>query len=248
MYLRLHQLNEEKVSHVLLTIVKVTGSSPRNIASKMIVLKDSIIGSIGGGHLEYKAMKISREALLSKDSKCFLRDFTLGAKLGQCCGGKVEIMFEPFISSHSALIIFGAGHIGKELVFLMKDLQNKIYWVDSRENQFPQDSLSNVEMILSDGPETEIDNLPSDSKILILTHNHALDFEILKRCLRAKCSYIGLIGSNTKWKTFKSRLLNQGFNESDLKRVDCPAGYKCSDKRPKAVAISLASKLLMLED
>ncbi|MCO4783626.1 MAG: xanthine dehydrogenase accessory protein XdhC [Candidatus Cloacimonetes bacterium] len=245
MYLKLHQLAQNNESHVLVTIIRVNGSSPRNIASKMIVLRDSIIGSIGGGHLEFKAMELSRELIDTRNQACFTREFTLGAKLGQCCGGSVEIMFEPIIGSSSSLAVFGAGHIGKELVLLMKDLQNKIVWIDSREDQFFKENFSNVEKRLSDGAETEVDDLPARSKVIILTHDHGLDFEILKRCLKADLAYIGLIGSQTKWKTFTKRLLNQGFSQDQVDRVDCPAGIKFNDKRPKAVAIALAAKLLL---
>ncbi|MCJ8344430.1 xanthine dehydrogenase accessory protein XdhC [bacterium] len=247
MYLKLHQLVQSNISHVLVTIIKVSGSSPRNIASKMIVLKDSIMGSIGGGHLEYKVMELAKDLIQQRDSKCFSQEYSLGAKLGQCCGGSVEIMFEPSIDNSSSLIVFGAGHIGRELVLLMQDLQNKIFWLDNRENQFPTQEIANVEMILSDGPETEVSDLPIHSKVMILTHDHSLDFEILKNCLKSKFSYIGLIGSHTKWKTFSKKLLNQGFTQGDLDRVDCPAGIKFNDKRPKAVAIALASKLLLVE-
>lgn len=247
MYLKLHQLAQSNESHVLVTIIKVSGSSPRDIASKMIVLEDSIIGSIGGGHLEFKAMELSRELIFKRKSKCLTKEFSLGAKLGQCCGGVVEIMFEPVIGNTSCLAVFGAGHIGKELVLLMKDLQNKVFWIDSREEQFVKESYENIEIIMSDGPETEVDQLPRDTKVMILTHDHSLDFEILKRCLKSNLSYIGLIGSRTKWNTFEKRLLNQGFTQEQLDRVDCPAGVKFDDKRPKAVAIALAAKLLLQE-
>lgn len=244
MYLKLHELTQNNISHVLITIIKVSGSSPRNIASKMIVLEDSIIGSIGGGHLEYKAIELSRLIIRDRKLKCFSKEFSLGAKLGQCCGGIVEIMFEPTIGNTACLAVFGAGHIGKELIFLMKDLQKRVYWIDSRQEQFVQEQIPNVEVILSDGPETEVDYLPPGTLVMILTHDHALDFEILKRCLKVNLSYIGLIGSKTKWKTFEKRLLNQGFSQEQIDRVDCPAGIKFDDKRPKAVAIALAAKLL----
>lgn len=83
---------------VLVTIAAVKGSAPREAGAKMIVLRDTtsagVIGSIGGGHLEFKAIGIARQMLAARDD-AQLRVFPLGATLGQCCGGLVQLLFEP---------------------------------------------------------------------------------------------------------------------------------------------------------
>lgn len=79
---------------VLITIAATKGSAPRNPGTRMLVTRDRIIGTIGGGHLEFKAADIARRQLAGDDVEPLQR-FSLGAALGQCCGGAVELLFEP---------------------------------------------------------------------------------------------------------------------------------------------------------
>ncbi|MEJ2297474.1 MAG: xanthine dehydrogenase accessory protein XdhC [Woeseiaceae bacterium] len=78
---------------VLVTVAGIRGSAPREIGAKMIVSKSETFGTIGGGQLEYQATRIAA-GMLDAD-RPELRSFPLGPALGQCCGGVVEILFEP---------------------------------------------------------------------------------------------------------------------------------------------------------
>ena len=79
---------------VLVSIVAAKGSVPRPPGTRMIVTADAISGTIGGGHLEHKAIAIARD-LLDARGPLSLHRFPLGASLGQCCGGLVQLLFEP---------------------------------------------------------------------------------------------------------------------------------------------------------
>jgi len=78
---------------VLVTVAGIRGSAPREIGAKMIVTSTETIGTIGGGQLEYQSTRIAVEML--NDQGATLRSFPLGSSMGQCCGGVVEILFEP---------------------------------------------------------------------------------------------------------------------------------------------------------
>ena len=78
---------------VLLTVAGIRGSAPREIGAKMIVTATETIGTIGGGQLEYQSTRVAVEML--DDQQTTLRSFPLGSSMGQCCGGVVEILFEP---------------------------------------------------------------------------------------------------------------------------------------------------------
>ncbi len=79
---------------VLVTVAATKGSVPREPGARLIVTADHLIGTIGGGHLEFKATEIARR-LLGGDDVESLQRFPLGASLGQCCGGVAELLFEP---------------------------------------------------------------------------------------------------------------------------------------------------------
>ncbi len=78
---------------VLVTVAGIRGSAPREIGAKMIVTATETNGTIGGGQLEYQSTRIA--AGLLEDDRNSLRSFPLGSSMGQCCGGVVEILFEP---------------------------------------------------------------------------------------------------------------------------------------------------------
>ncbi|SUB16764.1 xanthine dehydrogenase accessory protein XdhC [Pantoea agglomerans] len=63
-------------------------------------------------------------------------DFSLGARLGQCCGGKTTLLFEPLLQAQPEIYLFGAGHVGQALVNLLSTLPCHINWIDSRPAQF----------------------------------------------------------------------------------------------------------------
>ncbi|MDF2642959.1 MAG: molybdenum cofactor sulfurylase, partial [Pseudomonas sp.] len=121
---------------VLVTIIEERGSTPRNAGSKMVVSAERIYDTIGGGHLEYKAMDIARQMLTDAQTDTRLERFTLGASLGQCCGGVNVLLFEPMGRPQAQIAVFGAGHVGRALVPLLAALPCRVRWIDSREDEF----------------------------------------------------------------------------------------------------------------
>jgi len=79
---------------VLITVAQAEGSTPRSAGTRMVVCENEIQGTIGGGHLEYRAIAMARELLLTGDG-AYLRWFALGPELGQCCGGSATLLFQP---------------------------------------------------------------------------------------------------------------------------------------------------------
>ena len=78
---------------VLVTVAIVEGSVPREPGAKMLVTADGFAGTIGGGHLEHRAIEIAR-AMLKEGGAPRLERFALGPSLGQCCGGIAHLAFE----------------------------------------------------------------------------------------------------------------------------------------------------------
>jgi len=79
---------------VLVSVAAAKGSVPRRPGTRMIVTADGIDGTIGGGHLEHKAIAIARDLLASRGPLALHR-IPLAASLGQCCGGLAHLLFEP---------------------------------------------------------------------------------------------------------------------------------------------------------
>jgi xanthine dehydrogenase accessory factor len=255
------QLNQLNQAYVLVTVLGVRGSAPRDSGTKMIVTEQQTYNTIGGGNLEFMVTERARLMLHQTISEQHLEHYPLGPKLGQCCGGSTTILFEFFASSRANVMLFGAGHVGTALSKIMLDLAVSLRWVDNRAEQFSQ-QLANtlggvrhegvrlegaqLEEIVSDDPEKEVANMPANSYFIIMTHDHELDFKLCVSILnRGDARFIGLIGSKTKWLRFSKRLADVGFSEDQIKQINCPIGLdSVAGKRPMEVAVSIAGQFI----
>ncbi|KIV67505.1 MULTISPECIES: xanthine dehydrogenase accessory protein XdhC [Pseudomonadaceae] len=242
----LAELQQRGEPSVLVTIIEERGSTPRNAGSKMVVTAERIYETIGGGHLEFKAMAIAREMLASGSRDTRLERFSLGASLGQCCGGATVLLFEPMDQPQAQIALFGAGHVGRALAPLLASLPCKVHWIDSRESEFPEQVPTGVEKVVNDEVVDEVDALPSGSYFIVMTHNHQLDLELTAAILkRNDFAYFGLIGSRTKRVKFEHRLRERGFASETVQRMRCPMGLaEVKGKLPVEIAISIAGEII----
>jgi len=310
---------------VLVTIASIRGSAPREVGAKMIVTAKESIGTIGGGQLEHQCTRIAVD-LLGGNETSLLRRFPLGAAMGQCCGGVVEVLFEALsaglpdwlrdlrtlhgqreyaaritkvagferaivtarrlyadetqpipeqipeqiadralellasgsggeriddwfidtiVGSNFNVAIFGAGHVGTAVVAALSQLDCNIRWIDSRRNIF-RSTPENVRAIESAEPVLEVAAMPAASCYLVMTHSHALDFDICDRILRRKdAGYCGLIGSRSKRRRFEKRYRQQGLSQDIIDTLTCPIGVAgISGKKPAEIAVAAAAEVL----
>lgn len=245
------QCQQDGAPYVIVTVISIAGSTPREAGSKMVVTDAQSIDTIGGGHLEFDAIKTAREMLSggsrSKESASTeIRSYPLSSMLGQCCGGAVKVLFEVCNRHAQHIAIFGAGHVAKALVPILAQLPLRISWIDSREDLFSHPLPANVKMVVEEAPETEVRGLEENTWLVILTHDHQLDYRITEQALKYPAlPFVGLIGSQTKAKRFITKLEHRGFNESDLARLATPIGdTSIPGKRPIEVAVSIASQII----
>ncbi len=311
---------------VLVTVAGIRGSAPREIGAKMVVTATETIGTIGGGQLEYQSTRVAVDMLDGAGTT--LRSFPLGSSMGQCCGGVVEILFEPvtdgipgwlrdlaalhgqrepaiiatrisqsnpakmivteqqifgtdaeradvdlvsrardilankpettrdvqefyepIVIADLNIAVFGAGHVGTAVVSALSDLDCNIRWIDSRSKMFRQ-VPANVRAIDASEPALEVAAMPVDSFYLVMTHSHALDFDICDRILRRRdARYCGLIGSLSKRRRFEKRYRQQGMAQSVIDQLVCPIGVDgISGKKPAEIAVSAAAEILRVRE
>lgn len=234
--------------HVLVTVASSRGSAPREAGAKMVVTQDRLYGSVGGGNLEHKACAMARRLLAEGVNEPTLEHFPLGPALGQCCGGHVALLLEPFRANHFHVVLFGAGHVGRAVVKALADLPCRVTWLDSRDGAFPKGLPNNVVAQISDGPAYDVGEAPGQSYFLIMTHSHAIDREVAEAVLRrGDFAYCGLIGSRSKRRQFEQRWRAKGLTEAQISRLTCPIGIDgISGKRPAEIAVAVAAQLLLL--
>ncbi|WP_416310962.1 xanthine dehydrogenase accessory protein XdhC [Pseudomonas sp. W03] len=240
------RLRDSAEPYVLVTVVGVQGSTPRESGSKMLVTAETTVDTIGGGHLEFAAIEHARKLLLAGRDAQALEHFPLGPRLGQCCGGRASLLFECFAARGPQVLLFGAGHVGRALAPLLAGLPLRLEWVDSRAAQFPQTVPEGVRMRLLDEPEDAVSEAPPGSYFLVMTHNHPLDYALAEAVLkRGDARFLGMIGSRTKAQRFQMRLEQRGYAPEVIAQLHCPIGLaEVPGKRPLEVAISIAAQVI----
>ncbi|NML43640.1 xanthine dehydrogenase accessory protein XdhC [Ramlibacter sp. G-1-2-2] len=249
---------------ILVSVDQAQGSVPREAGAWMLVFPHAVHGTIGGGHLEFDAIAEARRRLSGTGGEPVLPvlRYALGPSLGQCCGGVVHLRFDRLGSADAPaltqrlraelapLALFGGGHVGKALVNVLAPLPFAVTWIDSRDEIFPPDVPANVECEHSDPVQAAVASLVPHSRVLIMSFSHAEDLDIVAACLKrlreqGDLPYIGLIGSKTKWATFRHRLEERGFHRQELAQVTCPIGVPgVTGKQPEVIAVAVAAQLL----
>ena len=243
----IEQLRLQGVPFVVATVTQITGSTPRNTGAKLIVQwTGTFIGTIGGGHLEQLVLEDAKKSMEEGVSQVIR--YPLGAKTGQCCGGVIEILFEP-IHCGPRLYLFGAGHVAQAICKSLVDTPFTVHLIDERPEWTQAATVpSDVIQHLTDWEDFFDHALWNEKKtyVLIMTHRHDRDQEIVHAALKKPAKYIGLIGSHSKWERFKQRLQPRGITSDQLSRVKSPIGIAIGGKSPQEVAISVAAELIQL--
>ncbi len=280
---------------VRVCVVEANGSTPREAGAAMLISNNHTDGTIGGGALEFDAIALARSILAEKKTATWqrsIKDYALGPSLGQCCGGAVRLLFEPFDEAEInylqqneettslyvsrpletgepihftndetgknnwlveplrkksiPLYLYGAGHVGREIVRVFDGMNADIVWIDDDETRFPQSLPANVSRIISATPAGLVEYAPADAFHVVMTYSHPLDLEICHAVLKKNnFRYLGLIGSKTKRASFEKKMRKLGLSDAAFVRLICPIGIAgITSKEPSSIAISLAAQIL----
>jgi xanthine dehydrogenase accessory factor len=262
---------------VLVSVDSVQGSGPREKGAWMAVFPQTLVNTIGGGHLEFQAISEAR-ALMARpvsenaastathEDNALTTRYALGPALGQCCGGVVHLKFERIsaadapalkqrlLANGQPLALFGGGHVGRALVNVLSTLPYNVQWIDSRDEIFPAHLPPNVVCEHSDPVHAAVADLPSGASVLVMSFSHAEDLDVVAACLKRQrlhgdLKFVGLIGSKTKWATFQHRLEAKGFTAEELAFITCPIGVSgITGKEPEVIAVSVAAQLLQVRN
>jgi xanthine dehydrogenase accessory factor len=293
----------------LVEVAGTKGSTPREKGAFMLVSQTAILGTIGGGQLEYMAIDKARQMLFSPlegemaakrpegvlsggttrasstaattppggfaatlpsrgrgarievDEVCATLDVPLGPEIGQCCGGRVEVLIRLVDAALEAelirtaeveeadlphVYIFGGGHVGQALASTIALLPVHGVVIETRAEAL-EGMPETVETRLTAMPEAMVRDAPAGTAFAILTHDHALDFLIVAEALkRADTAYVGMIGSKTKKATFKNWFLKSADGtEAEFARLVSPIGGDAvKDKRPPVIAALAAAEIM----
>ena len=139
--------------------------------------------------------------------------------------------------------LFGAGHVGRAIAARAAGLPLQLGWFDSRTEaaETPGVVLADEDSLVACAAEA-----PEDGAVVIMTHDHGLDYRLTAAALAGRARFVGLIGSTTKRARFLSRLAAEGI---DAARLTCPIGLAgIAGREPEVIAIATLAQLLTLRN
>ncbi len=236
---------------VLATLVKTAGATPRGPGAKMLVYPDGKISeTIGGGVFE-KLVIDDCLRLLESGANHLLKRYSFSETgddaTGMPCGGETEVFMEVS-ARHKRLIIYGGGHVCRELAGLALGSGFLITVVDDRPDILSEYDRP-VTVVQTDSEYRE--NLPSldgDCYVVIVTRSHQHDLPVLAQVIKKQCAYIGMIGSKTKIAQVFSSLEKSGVKPAELERVHSPIGLDIGGEGPYEIAVSILAELIAVKN
>ena len=243
---------EKGIETAVVTVLEVKGSSPGKEGSMMAVFSDgSILGTVGGGALEYEFIQEALKAI--KENKSCEKSFELTEKgsLHMKCGGFVRAYIKVF-AKREKLLIMGGGHLGAELYTLGKFLNKYVVIFDDREEFANKERFPEADEIILGKMKETVKNYSIDenSYIIIVTRGHENDKECLKAILDKKVSpkYIGMVGSRGKVLSTYKELLDEGYLKEELKKIYSPIGLDISSSEPKEIALGIMAEITAVKN
>jgi xanthine dehydrogenase accessory factor len=242
-----HRLQAQGTPFAIATVTAVKGSTPREPGAKMLVARDAFFGTVGGGQLEQLVIEEARTKLAEAVDGA--GRYPLCFRTGQCCGGAVDVHYE-IIGAGPILYLFGAGHVGQSLCQTLAGTAFQVHVIDERREWIEHPELPRGVTRHAVAPMSFLASAPFDRQrtyVAVMTHDHALDFEVIKAVIERPAKFIGLIGSHVKADRFIQRLEALGVDPDAIARIVCPMGLDVGGgKAPREIAISMAAQFLQL--
>lgn len=244
---------------MLVQVDGAQGSVPREAGAFMLVATTGMIGTIGGGQLEFIAIDSAR-AMLRNSTETKNLDVPLGPEIGQCCGGRVQVKLERLDATGAAQLsraadnywaqaphvyVFGAGHVGRALAVGLAHLPYNTSLIDTRSDVF-EELPAEVDTQTAALPEAVVRAAKPGSAFVVLTHDHALDFMIMGEVLkRGDARYAGMIGSKSKRVQFERWFGGEEGTSAQIDNLTCPIGAQAlGDKRPQIIAALVIAEII----
>ena len=231
---------------VLATVVDTSRSVPRHAGTKMLVYGDGkTLGTVGGGGMEAKVIAEAGQVLRT-GRPAFLEYTLVNPAKGDpgICGGEVRLYLEPYMPPHTVYVI-GCGHVGRKVVELAHWLGFRTIAVDDRPEAIDDLPGADVGFVGSVADAIAAHPIPEDASLIVVTRSPDLDVELLPHLVEAPARYIGVMGSETRWRATRKRLIDeQGVDPVLLDRLHVPIGIDLNAETLEEIAVSILGEVI----
>jgi xanthine dehydrogenase accessory factor len=161
---------------------------------------------------------------------------------------KQKFLIDPWVA-RSAVYLFGAGHVAREVADLTGKAGFRTIVLDDRERfacpeYFPL--VDDIVVLDSFDNCFEALEIQDDSFVIIITRERRYEKAVVRQALATRAGYIGIIGSIRKRDALFRELMDTGFSIDDMLRIYCPVGINILAETPSEIAISIAAQLVLI--
>lgn len=200
-----------------------------------------------------------------KGAKCIIRDGQCiplnhdtaeiwreyGAELTECQdtkvlqAGETEIFVEIYVKNPQ-LIILGGGHVSQPVAKIGKMLGFHVTVMDDREDFVNVERFPDADRLIMGSYDEIPEKIPvyENAYYVIVTRGHLGDSACARQIMRRPYTYLGMIGSRTKVRLTREKLLGEGFTEEQLNGIHAPIGLPIGGNMPAEVAVSIAAEIV----
>jgi len=235
-------------SLAIATLVERHGSTPRGAGAKMIVAASGETSfSIGGGAFEALVIEDAREALQS--GRSFEKEYRFAEQgddaTGMVCGGVARVFFEV-VQPPQPLLIFGAGHVGREVAWLAARCGFDVTVLDDRADYLAAERFpEGVRRVRVEADYVAgLPEVPAGAAVAIVSRCHRTDLRAVRHVVGRDAAYIGLIGSRRKIATVLKRAADLGAGPSELEAIHGPIGLPIGAETPAEIAVSIVAEMI----
>jgi len=221
-----------KVGFVRATAVKIHGSPPCALGSRVEIVPDGPFGgTLGCAEFDEAAVAIAPEVLAAGEPQ--LRTLTHDL-------GEVEVLFEPVLEA-ALLVIVSATDVARELRALTARLGLAAVLVEPRAPR-----IRAGDRTLGWEVADDVEGLALDERSTVVFTDHDAPglATMLAYVLRSPAGFIGVMGSRRHIGPYVDELRAMGFDEADLERIRSPLGLDLGGRTPEEIALSIAAGLV----
>lgn len=147
-----------------------------------------------------------------------------------------------------SVLIFGAGHVARELVPLLTHLGFRCLVYDDRA-EFADPAVFPTAFRVQQVDYTKLGEVCSPTckdYAVVMTRGHVHDANCERFLLKTRVPYIGIMGSKNKARLAREALLAEGYSEAELARITTPIGIDIGSETPAEIAVSIAAQLIQV--
>jgi xanthine dehydrogenase accessory factor len=245
-------LLDEGAAGLLVTVVRLPEQSPGDlrVGSRLLATESGErLGTLGAVELDEEVARQLDHFLSAREETRSLKVEDFAPTLSQFHG--VQLLFER-LASEPRLVIAGAGHVGAALARLGAQIGYRVTLIDDRaeflsRELFAAPSEQGIALVVAEHWADAVREAIASGggvSVAIVTRGHKQDEECLRAATSANPAYVGMIGSKRRTNIVLDKLLEEGADAEQLKKVRAPVGLDIGAVSPEEVALAILAEIV----